>query len=226
MFCFQEGEYIEMDYRDLESFILGELDDKDSLFQPRDKSTTNNRNHNNNNKILTVRDSNQNLYSVKNVTESLTTTPQPCTVISRNPNGDIKLKLTEHDLGDERIPSAVDFFTSVIKETSSAVISVPQPYVERDASDDFFAIKSPVHRISTAAENAAVDRYQEPTNNAMFRKDPTVDINNSSGSADDVFSKDSTTDFFHSSSSSHEDFSITTEPTTEINETLEQALFR
>ena len=220
-----------MDYRDLESFILGELDNKDSLFQQRDKTTTtanNIRNHNNN-KIITVRDSNQNLYSVtKNVTESLTP-PQPCTVISRNPNGshggEIKLKLTDHDLHQ---PSAEDFFTSVIKETSTAVItSVPQPYVERDASDDFFAIKSPVHRISTAAENAAVDGYREPANNAMFSKDPAVDINNSgSGSANDVFSKDPTTDFFHSSSSSHEDFSITTEPTTEINETLEQALFR
>ncbi len=222
-----------MDYRDLESFILGELDNKDSLFQQqRDKTTTatasNIRNHNNN-KIITVRDSNQNLYSVtKNVTESLTSPPQPCTVISRNPNGggDIKLKLTEHDLHQ---PSAEDFFTSVIKETSTAVItSVPQPYVERDASDDFFAIKSPVHRISTAAENAAVDGgYREPANNAMFSKDPAVDINTSgSGGANDVFSKDPTTDFFHSSSSSHEDFSITTEPTTEINETLEQALFR
>jgi hypothetical protein len=104
--------------------------------------------------------------------------------------------------------------------------------VERDASDDFFAIKSPVHRISTAAEVANTMKYHQETNSTIFRtavKDGdnggSNNTNAHNNDTSNIFTKDPTTDFFESSSSRHEDFCITTEPTTAVNEALEQALF-
>lgn len=216
-----------MDYRDLETFLLGELDprnNKDSSFQgTRDKSHTMLTRNNNNHRTITVKDSNQNLYLVKNCSsnsgDNQSTNDSQATVISRNPNDAKLLKL---DADDHRLPTAEDFFTSVIKETSKH-----PAYVERDASDDFFAIKSPVHRISTDKISATVSTpkgFGDPVSNAIFDT-----VKDTSGVGDINTSNDDVAEFFQTSSNSsgdHSNFSITSEPTTAVNEALEQALFR